>query len=143
MSDRLMGCVGLLLSGLYIWAAFLIPESFMSDAIGPSTFPIIIGLVMAIASILFILKPDSEPHWPPLGRMLDIGLSLAALVLYAWFLADLGFVLATTLASAYLTWRLGTRPLMSIVVGIATALSLYVVFHLVLGLSLATGPLGF
>lgn len=142
MSDRLMGCVGLLLSGLYVWAAFLIPESFMADVIGPSTFPVIIGAVMAIASIIFILKPDAEPLWPTLGRMLDIGFALVVMALYAWLLADLGFVLTTSVATAYLTWRLGTRPAMSIVVGIATAFALYAVFHLVLGLSLATGTLG-
>jgi putative tricarboxylic transport membrane protein len=52
-------------------------------------------------------------------------------------------VIATAIAAAYLTWRLGTGLLWSVLYGVLTALGIYVVFHLVLGLSLAEGPLGF
>jgi len=46
-------------------------------------------------------------------------------------------------ATAYLSWRLGTKPLSSLVTGVATSAGIYLVFHLILGLSLAKGPLGF
>ena len=63
--------------------------------------------------------------------------------LYAELLPEVGFLIATAFASAYLTWRLGTKPLQSVVVGVLTSVGIYVIFHLVLGLSLARGPLGF
>ena len=52
-------------------------------------------------------------------------------------------VIATAFASAYLTWRLGSTLVQSAIIGVSTALGIYVIFHLVLGLSLARGPLGF
>ena len=65
------------------------------------------------------------------------------MVAYALLLPELGFVIATALAATYLTWRLGTRPLWSLVLAAATAVGIYVIFRLILGLSLAQGPLGF
>ena len=53
------------------------------------------------------------------------------------------YPIATALAAAFLTWRLGTSILSSLISGVATSLGIYVIFHLVLGLSLARGPLGF
>lgn len=143
MSDRILGGLGLALSIFFIWAATTIPESFMTDAIGPKTFPIIIGVILGLSSLVFLWKPDPEPHWPDLGRLAEIGFAVVVTFLYAVFLPQLGFLVATTLAASYLGWRLGTPPLQAILVGVGTAIGIYVVFKLVLGLSLAEGPLGF
>ena len=62
---------------------------------------------------------------------------------YAQFLPDVGFLIATALASAWLTWRLGTTPLGSVIAGILIAVAIYVVFKKILGLSLAKGSLDF
>ena len=143
MTDRIFGLIGLLLAVGYAIAAFQIQESFLSDAVGPKAFPLIIAVMMGLASVAMILRPDANPEWPGLGRLLEIAFSVAAMVLYAIFLPDLGFVLATAVAAAYLTWRLGTAPLWSLVVGVSTSVGIYVVFHMILGLSLARGPWGF
>ncbi|MBM3605321.1 MAG: tripartite tricarboxylate transporter TctB family protein [Alphaproteobacteria bacterium] len=143
MSDRILGGFGLALAAFYIWAATIIPDSFMSDAIGPRTFPIIIGIVTIICSIVFILKPDVDPHWPNLSQLAELGLAVAVMFAYARFLPEVGFIIATSIATAYLTWRLGSRPLSSVVIGISTAIGIHVVFKLILGLSLAQGPFGF
>lgn len=143
MSDRILGGIGLTLSLFYIWAATLIQESFASDAIGPKTFPIIIAVVMALASLVFILRPDPEPRWPSLNRLAEIFFAVVVTFLYAWVLPELGFLISTALAAGYLTWRLGTRPLPSVLVGVLTSLGIYVVFRMILGLSLASGPFGF
>jgi putative tricarboxylic transport membrane protein len=65
------------------------------------------------------------------------------MIAYAVALPQLGFLIATAIASAYLTWRLGTAPLQSLLVGVLTSGGIYVVFRLALGLSLARGPFGF
>lgn len=143
MSDRILGGFGLALAAFYIWAATIIPDSFMSDAIGPRTFPIMIGIVTIICSLVFILKPDADADWPGLGQLAELGLAVAVMFAYAVFLPKVGFVAATSIATFYLTWRLGSRPASSVVIGIATAIGIYVVFKLILGLSLAQGPLGF
>lgn len=56
---------------------------------------------------------------------------------------EFGFVISTIFATAYLTWRLGTPPLVSVAVSAATSIGIYVVFNLILGFALAKGALGF
>lgn len=143
MSDRIFGVIGLALAAFYIWAASIIVDSFMVDAIGPRTFPYMIGAILAISSMVFLLKPDNEPAWPPFMSFAEILFAAAVLFLYAWALPVAGFVVSTILATAYLTWRLGSKPLNSLVTGVATSAGIYIVFHLILGLSLAKGPFGF
>ncbi|MEM5582713.1 tripartite tricarboxylate transporter TctB family protein [Roseibium sp. AS2] len=143
MSDRIFGLVGLLLALGYAWAAVNIEESFLSDAVGPKAFPLIIATILGLSSLVIIIRPDKAPEWPSFMRFMEVGAAVAVMILYAMLLPELGFVIATALAAAYLTWRLGTRPLSSVLSGCLTSLGIYAVFHLVLGLSLARGPLGF
>ncbi len=77
-------------------------------------------------------------------RALAVAAAVAALAVRpALALPVVGFVIATAIASAILTWRLGTRPVSSAIAGVLTSAGIYAVFHLILGLSLARGPLGF
>lgn len=143
MSDRVFGGFGLLLAAFFVWGAARIELSFISDPVGPRVFPYVIAGVMALASLAIILRPDAEARWPGLARLAEIAVAAGAMVAYALLLPELGFLIATALASAFLTWRLGTKPLQSILAGVLTSVGIYVVFHLILGLSLAKGPLGF
>ncbi|MFZ3584070.1 tripartite tricarboxylate transporter TctB family protein [Loktanella sp. DJP18] len=143
MTDRIFGVVGLLLAIGYALTAMTIQESFLSDAVGPKAFPIIIATVLGLSSLVIALRPDTSPSWPSLGRLAEILAAAVVMVLYAELLPVLGFIIATFLASAYLTWRLGSEVIGSLMIGVGTSLGIYVIFHLVLGLSLARGPLGF
>ena len=143
MSDRIFGLFGLALAAFYIWATSIIPDSFMIDVVGPRAFPYMVGAVLAICSLYFLLRPDAEPEWPILAKLIEVIFATAVMLLYAWALSKVGFVIATVFATAYLSWRLGTRPFSSLITGVATAVGIYVIFHMVLGLSLAKGPLGF
>jgi putative tricarboxylic transport membrane protein len=143
MSDRIFGFFGLALAAFYFWATSIIPDSFMIDVVGPRAFPYIVGTVLTICSLYILLRPDAEPDWPNLTNFIEIVFATAVMFLYGWALSKVGFVIATVFATAYLSWRLGTRPVGSLITGVATAAGIYVVFHLILGLSLAKGPLGF
>ena len=143
MSDRVFGGLGLLLAVFFIWQATLIQESPFSDVVGPKVFPIIIGSVLGLSALVFVVRPDPAPHWPAARRLFEIAMAIAVMVAYAILLPDVGFLIATAIASAYLTWRLGTRPVQSLLVGLLVSVGIYAVFHLVLGLSLARGPFGF
>lgn len=131
------------LSVFYVWAASIIPESFAMDAIGPAAFPYGIAAIMALCSIYFLLRPDPEPIWPAAGRLFEIAAATLVFLAYAWVLPEVGFIIATAVASFYLTWRLGTPLGQALIVGAATSIGLYLVFRTILGLSLATGPFGF
>jgi putative tricarboxylic transport membrane protein len=142
-SDRLLGAVGLILGAAFIWGATQIETGFIVDPLGPSRFPIIIGVALMLASLWILLRPDAEPDWPPLPRWLEVIAATAVLAGYALTLEELGFIIATAIAASILSWRLGSAPHWALVSGIGISLGIYAVFHLILGLSLAKGPLGF
>ena len=142
-SDRALGIAGLLFAALIVWRTTYIQESFIQDPLGPKAFPIAVAAVVALASVYIALRPDEDPVWPPLGRLAEIAAAVAVMVVYAQMLPVAGFVVATAVAAAYLTWRLGTPILNSAIAGVVTSVGIYTVFHLVLGLSLARGPWGF
>jgi len=143
MSDRIFGVFGLALAVFYLWAASIIKDSFMVDVVGPRAFPYMVGTVLALCSIYFIFRPDEEPVWPSFRKFAEILFAAAVMLAYAWALPEFGFLISTVFATAYLTWRLGTRPIPALVTGVLTSGGIYIVFHLILGLSLAKGPLGF
>lgn len=143
MTDRIFGVVGLLLAIGFAMAALTIEESFLSDAVGPKAFPLIIATILGLSSLVIALKPDDAPDWPSLGRLAEILGAAVVMVLYAELLPVLGFIIATCFAAGYLTWRLGSGLVATVATGVGTSLGIYVVFHLVLGLSLARGPFGF
>ena len=143
MSDRIFGIFGLLFSAFYLWQTTRIELSFISDPFGPKAFPYMIGTVLAVASAVVVFKPDEEPQWPRLGRLLEIAAAVAVMVAYAELLPILGFVVSTAIAATYLSWRLGSGPLTAVIAGLTISVGIYVVFHLILGLSLARGPMGF
>ena len=69
MSDRIFGVFGLFLAIGFAFAAFAIEESFLSDAVGPKTFPLIIAVILGLASAAIALRPDPElaaaEDWQP------------------------------------------------------------------------------
>jgi putative tricarboxylic transport membrane protein len=143
MGDRLFGGIGIVLAAFFIWQATTIQESFIQDPVGPKTFPIIIGLLLGISSLVILLRPDPRPDWPAAGRLAEIAGAVVVLLAYAYALPEVGFLIATAITAAYLSWRLGTVPLHALAAGVAISIGIYVVFHLILGLSLAKGPFGF
>lgn len=143
MSDRSLGVAGLLLAALFAWQTTVIEESFLSDPVGPKGFPFIIAALLAAASLAILLRPDPAPHWPALGRLMEIAVAVAVMVAYGMVLPQIGFVPATFVAAGYFSWRLGARPVEALLAGVAISLGIYLVFHLALGLTLARGPLGF
>ena len=143
MTDRLFGLAALLLAGLMTWGASVIEESFIQDPLGPKAFPWVIAVVLAITGLFMIIKPDDDPEWPTRQKFLRIIWSVVAMVLYAELLPIVGFVVTTAAVAAFLAWQLGANLLQAAVGGVVISGGIYVVFHLVLGLSLARGPLGF
>ncbi len=143
MSDRALGVACLLLAAFYAYFAAQTQVGFMSDPLGPKVFPYIIAGVLALAGIYPIAKPDPPPDWPAAGRLLEIVFAAAVMVAYTYALPTAGFVLATAVTAALLCWRLSAGPVAAAIAGVLISVGIYVVFHLILGLSLARGPWGF
>jgi putative tricarboxylic transport membrane protein len=143
MNDRLLGGVCLALAAFLIWRSTLVELSFIVDPLGPKAFPIIIGGVLGLAGLYPLLKPDPRPAWPGAGGFVEIAIAVVVMVAYALLLPEIGFVVSTAVAASILGWRLGSRPVHAVAAGLSISIGIYVIFHLVLGLSLARGPWGF
>ena len=92
-SDRIFGLVMAIVALAYIASATQIQTSFLSDPVGPKTFPILIGTVCAISAIFMVLKPDAEPEWPVLRTFGALCFAVFVLVFYAYALKPLGFII--------------------------------------------------
>ncbi len=141
-SDRIFGLVVLMLALAYIASATQIQTSFLADPVGPKAFPILIGGVAAISSLVLLFRPDPDPDWP--GPRTFGALLVAVLVLigYAYALKPLGFILPTAVAAAVLSYQISSRPLPAILSGAGLSVGLFVLFKFALGLGLVPFPKG-
>ncbi len=143
MSDRILSVIMLAVSGLMMWAATQIQESFIQDPLGPKAFPMAIAGLMALSAVIMFLKPDADPQWPGLFKLLELIGTAGVLVGYAQLLPIAGFVLSTACATTFLCWRLGANGRQSLQGGVSIAVGIYLLFQFALGIHLPKGPWGF
>ncbi|GAA6177553.1 tripartite tricarboxylate transporter TctB family protein [Sulfitobacter pacificus] len=133
-SDRLFGLVTLITAVAYIAAATQIQTNFFSGEFLPKLFPIMIGCVAAISSLVMVFKPDPDPDWPAARTFLSMGIAVLVLAIYAVMLTPLGFILPTMIAAGILSYQISDRPGPSVLSGIGLSLGLFVLFKYALGL---------
>ncbi|WP_412563750.1 tripartite tricarboxylate transporter TctB family protein [Thalassobius sp. MITS945101] len=140
ISDRIFGAVVTLVALAYIASATQIQTSFLSDPVGPKTFPMLIGAVAAICGIIVVLRPDEDPEWPQLQTLGALLFSVIVLVCYAYALKPLGFLLPTAVTAAILSYQISPRPVPAALAGAGLSLGLFAIFKFALGLSLFALP---
>jgi len=141
-SDRIFGLVMAVIALAYIASAFQIQTSFLSDPVGPKTFPVIIGAIGALSAMFLVFRPDPEPQWPAAKTFGALAIAVIVLVLYAYSLRPLGFLLPTAIAAAVLSYQISPRPKYAATVGIGLSAGLFVIFRFALGLGLVPFPRG-
>jgi putative tricarboxylic transport membrane protein len=142
VSDRLTGLVLLLLAVAYGVTASSY-EAMIGDPLGPAVFPLVVAIPFGLFSLYLILRPDPEPDWARGRPLLMQVLSVLTLLLYAWLLEPLGFIVSTFIAVVVLGWLLGARLGQAGAGGAGIAVGLYLLFNNLLGLPLPAGLLGF
>ena len=142
MSDRVVGAVALLFALVYGLQARTFQSGLqIGDPLGADTFPYLLAVVFGVTALYLIVRPDPSPHWPDSPHLLQMALIVVVLCVYAVLLEDLGFIVATFLAVALLSWRLGARPITALLAGVGVSVVLYTLFDRVLGLPLPLGVL--
>ena len=141
-SDRIFGLVMAVIALAYIASAFQIQTSFLSDPVGPKTFPVIIGAIGALSAMFLVFRPDPEPQWPATKTFGALAIAVIVLVLYAYSLRPLGFLLPTAIAAAVLSYQISPRPKYAAIVGIGLSAGLFIIFRFALGLGLVPFPRG-
>jgi putative tricarboxylic transport membrane protein len=143
MNERIFGVISFIIACGYIYVASLTQLSFISDPVGPKTFPYIIGSIFAVSSLFLIFKPEFNPQWPSLYKFLEIIFVTIILIVYAYSLPVIGFVISTLIATFILSWRLGAKLTEAIIFGAVISFGIYFLFRTILGISLAKGIWGF
>lgn len=133
-SDRIFGLVMLITAVAYIAAATNIPTNFFSGEYLPKLFPILIGGVAAICSLIMVFRPDPEPGWPQTRAWISMGIAVVVLAVYAVLLTPLGFIGPTIFAAGILSYQISNRALASATAGVGLSLGLFVLFKFALGL---------
>lgn len=139
-SDRIFGLVVLFVALAYIASATQIQTSFLSDPVGPRTFPIMIGVVAALSSLVMILRPDADPDWPVMRTLGALAIAVIVLVGYAYALKPLGFLVPTAIAAGILSYQISPNPRAAAFAGIGLSVGLFTLFKFVLGLGLVALP---
>lgn len=141
--DRIFGLVVLVVALFYIYSATRIQTSFLSDPVGPQSFPILVGAVAGLCGLVMILRPDPNAEWPDRRRLGAIAIAVVVLVGYAYALKPFGFLIPTALTAGILSYQIGPRPLPAALTGIGLSAGLFLLFKYVLGLGLVPWPKGF
>ena len=140
MTDRIAGFIAVVLALAYFAGATQLQSPFFADPLGPKAFPMLVASVAAICGVVMILKPDQEPEWPGLTTLMHIGFAVVALVLYAYGLKPLGFLVSTALVGAAVSYLINAHLRNAVVTGVCLSGGLFLLFKFVFGLSLFALP---
>jgi putative tricarboxylic transport membrane protein len=141
---------GLILAalGLYIVLQARHWDYLVPDGPGAGFFPLWYGIAMIVLSLAVLASglrrrtaPAPAAHWSKPGRALSAWLAFAVSIALC---KPLGLLASFALLTFFITGVLYRRPLrVAAVVAISSAAGLYLVFPLLLGMSLPVGFLGF
>ncbi len=140
MSDRLFGLTVIVVALGYLFSATTIQVSFLSDPVGPKSFPYMVGGLAILCAVVMMIKPDAEPEWPSLATFGRILLAVIVLVGYALALKPLEFAIPTALAAGLLSYQINPRVLPASLTGIGLSVGLFSLFKFALGLGLYAFP---
>lgn len=143
MSDRIFGLAVITLALAYIASAYQLPTPFLSDPVGPRTFPFLVGGVIILSGLTIVFRPDPEPAWPGMMTFANIAAAIVVMVAYAYALKPLGFLIPTAIAAGILSYQLSPRTLPAALTGVGLSIGLFVVFKFFLGLGLVPFPKSF
>ena len=131
-SDRIFGLVILMTAVAYIAAATQIQTNMFSGEYLPKLFPLMIGGVAAVSSLVLIFKPDPDPDWPASRTRGGLFIAVFVLAIYAVMITPLGFVLPTAIAAAILSYQITPNAGKAALTGLGLAIGLFVIFKYIL-----------
>lgn len=135
MSVRILGVAIFVIAALYTWQAGTYAITF-GDVLGPTVFPIIVGVPMMILSASLVVFPSGQVDWPEGNKLWRQAAALIVLVGYTVVLEPLGFPLATFALITLIGIILGGAPWRAFVLGATMAPGLWALFDQALGLPL-------
>jgi hypothetical protein len=156
-----LGGICLVAGATYYSVASEIPKSMLSDEIGPGGVPAAVGLAAMVVSVLIMLKAmvawnqgrlaakvvspadtdepaeASESHW----LSVILVMVLVSLIVVLPMLGYVTSIFLLIMISAALAGH--AKNLKLVAFALISSVTLYVIFHFVMGVKLPKGPFGF
>ncbi|MBW6487389.1 MAG: tripartite tricarboxylate transporter TctB family protein [Syntrophobacterales bacterium] len=149
-ADLVTGVVLLVLAGYVIHEAWLMPPS---GTFGPGSgfLPFWLGIILAGLSLILVVGAAVRPQdsndvspFPARQALLAVAKVLGGLVLFTLLMETVGFIANTFIFVLYLMKVVQReRWLSSLLIAAATTASLFIVFQVLLGISLPKNMFGF
>lgn len=140
IGDRIAGGVLALLAIAAWWHAGTFVAPFR-QTVGPSMFPQLISAPLAALSLYLLFRPGINERWPQYAALLRQIALVVLLVGYATVLDELGFLIATMMATVVLTRLFGANWKQAVVSSTVLTIALYALFEIALGIALPNFPL--
>jgi putative tricarboxylic transport membrane protein len=150
VAERVLAACTLVLAAGYLYATSTLPSFEFGDPLGPRAFPVLLGVLLAIAGVLLAIEswrprplpPGEVPRGASHPRAVA-GVAIASVAFFA-LLEPLGYLVAITLYLFGTIWWLhGRRPFLCLTIAVLFAVGSYALFVKALGVSLAKGWLHF
>jgi putative tricarboxylic transport membrane protein len=149
----LTGIVSLVVGTIYLVASIRLPESAVSDPIGPRAYPIIVAIGMILVGLVLVFKREALTAKNK-AVIVDMATEKDMVVKIAWtcvaglvfglILDKVGYLISTFLfMTAMMFITNGRRTLYNAAIGLVFALSTYGLFFGLLDVSLPRGILAF
>jgi putative tricarboxylic transport membrane protein len=149
-ADQVTGVIVLLFSILLMVGSWRMPPSATFGP-GAGFLPFWCGALLAILSIILVLSasrkslvPAPKRVFPGRRALMTLGGVIASLAVYILTLEILGFLVGTGLLTAFLLGVVEREKWSTtVVVAVLNSVGLYLVFQVLLGVSLPTNRFGF
>jgi len=150
-ADIITGVVLLALSGYVIREARLMPQSGTFGP-GPGFLPLWLGVLLAILAVILLAaswsrratEKDRQSPFPGLKPLLSVGSVILGLACYTLLMETLGFLVDTFLFVAYLLGLVEReRWPLTLMVAASTTTALYLIFQVLLTVTLPRNMFGF
>jgi putative tricarboxylic transport membrane protein len=149
-ADLFTGVVLLVLAGYVIYEAWLMPPS---GTFGPGSgfFPFWLGIILAGLSLILIVgvalrpkDPNDRSPFPARQALFAVIKVLGGLVIFTVLMETLGFITNTFVFVTYLM-KVAQRERwwLTLLIAAATTACLYIVFQVLLGITLPRNQFGF
>jgi putative tricarboxylic transport membrane protein len=135
VSVRLFGAAVFAIAALYTQQAGTYQITF-GDVLGPSVFPVIVGIPMMILSASLVVFPTGQVEWPGRDRLWRQAAALAVFVGYTLVMEQIGFPITTAILIAVIGMIMGGAPWRAVLLGAVFGPGLWALFDQVLGLPL-------
>jgi len=139
--DRVAGiaaCVMALAVGV---AATRFRVGFYTDPLGPGALPYLAAALIGVGGLAMVVRPGGASARPSAVVARRMAIVFASLVAYAWLLPLFGFLLSTAAILVILSHTFGGPLRRSVILTVLYVGTLYLLFAVVLGLSLPVGTL--